>query len=226
MKTAIVLASASLLAVCCANAQAADLIVDVPGPIQYADPAPSNNWDGVYVGVFGGYGLATITEDETYDLFLTGDSFDFSGALLGVTAGANFAAGTFVLGVAGDVAWSNVGGTYTDASGDTFADIDWAASLRGRAGYDAGTFMPYLTAGLAVASLTLEDDPDPSESNIYYGWTVGAGLEIAVADNVSVDLAYRYSDYGSAGYSLGYGPPDFDVDLTSHQITAGINLGF
>ena len=225
MKTALLLTSASLLTLFGSTAYAADLIVEGPGPIQYADPAPSNNWDGAYVGVFAGYGQATITEDEADDfLFDTGDSFDFGGALLGVTAGANFTAGTFVLGVAGDVAWSNMSGTYTDITGDTFADIDWTASLRGRVGYDAGSFLPYLTAGLAVASLTLEDDPDPSETSVFYGWTVGAGVEIAVAENVSVDLAYRYSDYGSGEYELGFTP--FDVQLTSHQVTAGINLGF
>ncbi len=59
---------------------------------------------------------------------------------------------------------------------------------------------------------------------MHVGWTAGAGVEFAVADNVSLDLQYRYSDYGTQSYTLGGGDSDFS--LTSHAVTAGVNFRF
>lgn len=204
------------------SAYAADLIVSEPEPVGVVDVG--GNWDGPYVGVFAGYGWGKVEETDTTNLGFPDDVLDLSGWLLGATVGANFSSGGVVFGVAADLAWSDVGAEWTDITGVTTFDVDWTASLRGRIGYDGGAFLPYLTAGLAVAGATAFDDPDPSETATYVGWTVGAGVEFAVADNVSLDLAYRYSDYGSQDYDLGYG--DFPLALTTHQFTVGVNYGF
>ena len=55
----------------------------------------------------------------------------------------------------------------------------------------------------------------------HVGWTAGAGVEFAVADNISVDLLYRYSDYGSVDYGAGD-----DFSLTAHAVTVGLNFKF
>ena len=137
-----------------------------------------------------------------------------------MTLGANFTvAQGFVLGAAGDLAWAGIGG-FEAPSQDV--DINWTGSLRGRAGFDAGAFMPYLTAGLAFAGATASDGPNDS-TQLHFGWTAGAGVEVAVADQISLDLQYRYSDYGQATYDL---PTDAELDLNTHAITAGVNFKF
>lgn len=114
---------------------------------------------------------------------------------------------------------------WPDVGGDFDAKTDWQGSIRGRLGFDGGAFLPYLTGGLAFANSTLTDNvAADSDTQTHIGWTVGAGVEFAVADNVSLDLLYRYSDYGSKDYDLAGVPESFG--LTAHTISAGLNLRF
>lgn len=200
------------------SAFAADLIVDepaMPGVV-----AASGNWDGAYIGVFGGYGAATFTDDEE-EYF--GD-VDATGYLLGITAGANFSLSEGIVGgVVGDVAWSNMDGY--DSNYDSNINVNWLGSLRGTLGFDGGSIMPYLTAGLAFANATIDQyDGYRNDSQTHIGWTVGAGIAIAVTDNMSIDLLYRYSDYGTKDYDLYYDSES--IGLTSHTAQVGLNWKF
>lgn len=222
-------ALAGALALSAGSVFAADLIIEEPA---YVEPVVSGgNWDGLYLGAFVGAGWGHA--DHTNSGFdEDGADADLSGWLLGVKAGANFTlSGNIVVGVVGDVAWSDISGTYADAPviGDSTNTINWQGSLRGILGMDAGAFMPYLTAGLAVANATHEVEffePELSVDATHVGWTVGAGVEMAVADNISLNLEYRYSDYGSQEYDHEsmFDPPEFD--LSTHAITAGVNFRF
>ena len=81
-----------------------------------------------------------------------------------------------------------------------------------------------MTGGLAFANNTLTDNTGVFEdTQTHIGWTLGAGVEFAVAENVSLDLQYRYSDFGSKTYDLAV-PTDYS--LTSHAVTAGLNIRF
>jgi outer membrane immunogenic protein len=199
---------------------AADLIVDEPAAAP-AMVAASGNWDGAYIGAFTGYGWGTLTDEEGY-WGTNGQEYDAEGWQAGLTAGANFTISeAIVAGIAADIAWADIGG---DAeSGDFTYNTNWTGSLRGRLGFDGGAFLPYVTAGLAFANNTLDDSGNYEDTQTHIGWTAGVGVEFAVADNVSLDLQYRYSDYGSKTYSLD---GDYDFSLTSHAVTAGINFKF
>lgn len=212
------------------GALAADLIVEEVEPVVGVVDV-GGNWDGPYVGVFGGW--STGTADHTNSGFnADGADADLSGWLLGVKAGANFyVTDNIVAGIVGDIAWSDISGTYENAPviGDSTNTINWQGSLRGILGLDAGAFLPYLTAGLAVAQATHEVEffePELSVDATHVGWTVGAGVEFAVAENIALNLEYRYSDFGSAEYDHEsiFDPPEFD--LTTHAITAGLNFRF
>jgi outer membrane immunogenic protein len=198
--------------------QAADLIVDY-APVSPGMINVSGDWDGAYVGVFGGYGWGTLTdEDGTFSP--PGTEYDTTGWMLGVNAGADFTISeAIVAGLVGDIAWSNQTAD-TDFGLDS-ATINWQGSIRGRLGFDGGAFLPYVTAGLAFANATVDDGDEDTQTHI--GWTAGAGVAIAVADNVSLDLQYRYSDFGTKTYDLG---GDTDVSLTSNALTVGLNFSF
>lgn len=197
----IALLTASAL-VASSSAMAADLIIDTPATPGVVDV--QSNWEGPFVGVFGGYAAGDLTSDVDGV-----DGIDLSGWMLGVTAGANFALTEgVIIGVVGDIAWNNVGADDFDYTSG------YNGSLRGRLGFDAGAFMPYLTAGLAVAGGEFND-----VKNTHFGWTVGAGVEIAVAQDLSLDLQYRYTDYAEESYSV-------DAGATTHAVTIGLNWGF
>ena len=214
------LATAAALALVAAPAaQAADLLVTQPAPVIYDTPSASGAWDGVYLGVFGGYGFGTIDDSTDSNYGLVDDELGLNGWLVGATAGANFSLGAgLVAGVAGDVAWSNISGEY-----DTISyNVDWTGSLRGVLGVDAGVFMPYVTAGVGFANGTASDGVE-TDSQLHTGWTAGIGTQVAVTDNMSLDVQYRYSDYGSKIYDLS---ANDDVKLTTNAITAGLNWKF
>jgi outer membrane immunogenic protein len=203
-------------------AWAADLADD---PVAARGFVEAGDWDGFFVGALVGYGPGTLATEGEDDEFIP----DPTGWLAGLNAGVNFTlTDGMVAGLVGDIAWANMSDTIVTGGASFDADIDWAGSVRGRVGIDGGSFLPYLTAGLAVAHNSIvwsgglyngEDDAT------HIGWTAGAGVELALNESLSVDLLYRYSDYGDAGYTMP-GPGDFDMSLTAHQVSVGVNLGF
>lgn len=190
------------------SAYAADLIVEEPAEAGVVDV--SGDWDGIYVGAFVGYAWGDATEHD----FIVGDlPYDLAGWLAGVNIGADFTVTDgIVAGVVADAAWSNIDDDVFD-----LIDVRWTGSVRGKLGFDGGAFLPYLTAGLAVAGVDFDGD-----SNTHFGWTAGAGVEFAVAQDLSVDLAYRYSSYGEVDY---FGNGD-TMDFNTHQLTVGLNWRF
>ena len=210
------LASISLLAI--APAMAADLIIEEP-IVSPGVVDVGGNWEGVYLGAFIGGASGDFDDVTDGDWFDTDDSIGLSGWLVGVNAGANFYITDGVVGgIVGDIAWSDVSGDYED-----FADytINWQGSLRGKLGFDAGAFMPYLTGGLAFANGTFFHAMPGSESQTHLGWTVGAGVEIAATEDLSIDVLYRYSDFGDKAYF-----DSSELSLTQHAVTVGLNWKF
>ena len=157
--------------------------------------------------------------------------------MVGVTVGKNFAIGNgIVVGVAGDAALSTMNGKYraTTPPGSTYNNttqgVNATGSLRGTIGYDAGAFMPYLTAGLALASETRVSGFSGKIATAgSVGYTVGVGVKVIVTGNASLDVQYRYSNYGAATYMWQNNIPKRDnpvVGTTTQTVTVGMNWGF
>lgn len=223
-------------------AHAADLIVEEPVAIA----AAAHDWSGGYVGVHGGAGFGTV--DWTGDYSGNGPgvdaegSFDASGWLLGVQAGANAQFDSFVLGVEGDLAWANISGEgpAIDPQNAPFASVpsgtlDWLGTLRGRAGFAVDNVLFYGTAGLAFGggtmSITNADDPGVTinADASYTGWTAGIGAEVALDDNISLKAEYLYSNLTADDADFGLtdsGILTADTTLALHTIKVGVNFGF
>ncbi len=214
------LALGALVAAPCA--QAADLSLE---PLYKAPPAqysPAYNWSGFYLGLNGGGGW--------------GDSHwqgighvDLSGGQAGGTAGYNWQLGSAVLGLEGDIDWSGLQGSTTNAlcPGGTCSTSDtWLSTVRGRAGYAFGSVMPYVTGGLAVGDIRAAT-PLGSASDTNAGWTVGAGVEFALPGNWSAKAEYLHVDLGdtNCGTACG-GTPNENVSLHEDVFRAGVNYHF
>ena len=113
-----------------------------------AEVTQAYNWTGFYLGANGGGGWGRSWWNGT------ATPVDLSGAQVGGTAGYNWQFGNTVLGLEGDMDWSNLKGTGTTgcAAGCT-AENNWLSTVRGRVGYAFGGILPYVTGGLAVGDI-------------------------------------------------------------------------
>lgn len=169
--------------------------------------------------------------------------------LNGGQVGVNAQFDNFVLGVEGDVYWSNLAGGMSYDSPQPFtgevdidATIDWTASLRARAGVAFDGVLLYGTAGLAAAKISstevievvgaggFDGDYPASQSAVHYGYAVGVGAEVMVTENVSLRGQYMYSNFGSADHIYEHegivGTVESEAVFDTHAVTVGFNVHF
>lgn len=207
MRFASALLAGAAVAALSSSAFAADLIIAPSAPAPIAMDVSSSDWSGFYAGVHGGYGWGELTVDGT-------TTADVEGWLGGVQAGYNVQMDSILLGVQTDIAITNIG---LDEVGTT-ANLDWLGSTTARLGVVAGDFVPYVKGGVAYGGATFDDGVEDSQTHV--GWTVGGGVELAVAENMTVFGEYNYYDLGSQTYDGS------DVALTTQVVKAGLNFKF
>jgi len=186
--------------------------------------APAYNWSGFYIGVNGGGGLGRSSWDST-------GSFDLSGGLVGGTVGYNYQAGQAVFGAEGDIDWTDLRGSTTAATCPISCQTSnsWLSTVRGRLGYAADRFMPYVTGGAAFGNINASSPPFGGANTTNAGWTVGGGIEFAIAGHWTAKAEYLFVDLGrfncGAG-CLGAGGVTDNVSFTSNILRGGINYRF
>ncbi len=199
---------------------------DLPRPAPYYPPAPpvyvpAYTWSGFYLGVNGGGGWGTSAWDST-------GSFDISGGLVGGTVGYNYQIGGAVIGVEGDVDWADINGTTNSACtfGCQTSDT-WLATVRGRLGYAAERFMPFITGGAAFGDIRASTPGFPGNSATNTGWTVGAGIEMSLIGHWTAKAEYLYVDLGSFNCGIACGASTTDnVSFKTNLVRGGINYRF
>ncbi len=213
----VLLAGVGILALGVASASAADLPrrpMPAKAPL-YVPPAWT--WTGFYIGVNGGGGWG---RSDFSAPFATG-SFDTSGWLVGGTLGYNYQMGPAVLGIEGDIDYSDISGSAPCAGTTCETRNNWLSTVRGRLGYSFGQFMPYVTGGLAVGDIKSSIAGIGSATETKAGWTVGGGVEAHISGPWTAKLEYLYVDLGRGGTVLGS-----DSRFTTNIVRAGLNYKF
>jgi len=202
-----------------------------PPPVAAYTPVSAFSWTGFYVGVNGGYSWASLGSigNATFDRP--------SGFTLGGTAGYNQQFGNFVLGLEGDLNWSNIDSsrrqTITIAATPNAvvyaSDVSWAGTLRVRAGYAVDRVLLYATGGYAGASLDLAytnvtASTSASQSKWVHGYALGVGLEYAFTRNLSGKAEYLYTALGDTGAFTGAYAAR--ADYSSSAVRMGVNYRF
>ncbi len=209
-------------------AQAADMRPVYKAP----PPVAAFNWSGCYVGGQLGGQWARWNGSVNYpgDAFghaAATASHEFTGNgnfIYGGQIGCNWqpAGSSFVLGVEGDVIGVNrgdIGGelyrfpALTTDHFNTTGKYGTQGSLRLKGGFAFDRMMIYVAGGVTWASLSATHnffrDGDGSlaltTSNSRTGWNIGVGAEYLVANNWTLGLEYRYTDYGSLSYNIPAG---------------------
>jgi opacity protein-like surface antigen len=186
------------------------------------------DWSGPYAGVglgyYGGVDRVNLSASRrTTGAPVPGGNRSYSltprGFAGGLFAGYNWQApdSPFVLGIEGDV----YGTTAKDSTKDSVvwgsadeirvkAKNDLAWSVRGRAGFATGPFMPYITGGYAglsaKTSLTLVDGASStrSKTKTYSGWTFGGGLDFMMTPTMVFGAEFRHANYGAKTVMFSY----------------------
>ncbi len=238
---------------------AADLNKPVYKAPPLAPPAPVYSWTGWYVGINGGWGWAsgsfTYGANGTAFGTVNGTTTNISsgsinGGLFGGQIGANYQMDALVLGIEGDWDWSGQSRTNNSIcvlqpacanNGATVSQtvkIPWIATVRGRFGYAADRVLFYGTGG--VAFIRTSDNITGTTfgfsgtlfnaSTTSTGWTAGAGVEWAFAQNWTAKVEYLYV---AANVSQATAPiPIIGGTLTGsgnihdNLIRAGINFKY
>lgn len=204
------------------------------------------NWTGFYAGGQLGAGVGVFDWSDPYPQAPVGDRVKTAGALGGVQLGYNAQFGRFVAG-------AELAGTFARIEGaDTcFGFLPPSTSagfqcenttlpiglLTGRAGYAFGRSLVYARAGAAAARVTYSlnsiaaGGAIDSHTVTDWGWTVGGGLEHSLNARWSVNVDYKYVDFGSR--SVAFDVPAVAAAVTPnnikshlHLMTLGVNYHF
>ena len=203
---------------------AADLMAEPPAAPAMA-PSTTQFYGGFNIGY--GMGLADHRPVTPPGGFPNGFDLNLAGFVVGGQVGAMFHLdNNMIIGVQGDLDWSNITGSGTFGGfGSRSQTINWIGTGEGRLGFDTGGgIIPYLAGGVAVAQSSRTSTPGTTASNYQAGLSVGAGVMLPVADNMNVDLEYRYQAFQPVTYNTGGTPPS--VALSVSTIRAGLNFNF
>ncbi|MGX7742497.1 outer membrane protein [Rhodopseudomonas parapalustris] len=215
--------------------------------ITKAPPIAVANWTGVYVGASVGSGWGRTTYADPFPTPTTGDRVDLGGALLGGQIGVNYQVGDLVAGVEASANWANIRGTDTCfgafpnpvfAGFNCGSRIDAIGAFTARGGYAIDRTLLYVKGGAAwdrqqdQFNLVGVGGPVISNTSTNWGWTVGGGLEYALAPSWSMALEYKYFDFGASSV-FGAAPPlplsgiDFAPASNKLQtVSLGVNYKF
>ncbi|WP_027486102.1 outer membrane protein [Allorhizobium undicola] len=205
----ILLASSAGLSIV-TGAQAADAVMQVPEAPAAVDTVQPSGWAGAYVGGAGTYNMGRSH----------GSNFSarsFGGQLYG---GYNMQNDKIVYGGEADVGYS---GADSVSGAGLQGKQGWNGSVRGRVGYDLSPFMVYGTAGVAAAD-TKVSGAAGSDSKAALGYTVGAGVEAQVTNNVTARVEYRYTDYQDKTYNVGGTRVSRGFDDQSVRVGMGVKF--
>jgi len=204
------------------------------------------SWTGFYVGGHLGYGWGS--EDWTRIAGTGGQqgngrvrSFDLDGFLAGGQVGFNYQVNQWVFGIEGEMSWSDVSGGFAGTNNNGPAsrntEIDWIATLGGRAGYAFDNVVLYVKGGGAWADQSYNHPATGGQGQAFRytggatrsGWFIGAGLEYGFWRNWSARLEYNYIDFGTDRITLNEVSGrfvTFDMNQTVQTIKFGVNYRF
>ena len=221
MKTLNGLFAAAAMVASVSLASAADM-----RPAYKAAPvaAPMYNWSGFYSGIHAGYAWG----DANASVAGLASSGDVDGFFGGGQIGWNWQASgsPWVWGFEADIAFSNIGDSSTAAGVTVESDVELFGTVRGRLGYAVDRALWYITGGLAWANNEISvvaPGINVSSSNTHIGWTIGGGLEWAIADAWTAKIEYLYMDFGSENYFTSILGTPLSVDADIHTVKIGLN---
>jgi opacity protein-like surface antigen/outer membrane receptor protein involved in Fe transport len=223
------------------SGMAAELTRAVPA---YQAPAANYDWTGFYIGAHVD-GNRSKTNGDTIDAAtgtsaaLDGNTSDWHG---GIQVGYDhMMPSRAVIGISADLSSGDTKTTTTTAASGTSTNqsrVFDSESVRGRAGYAADNILLYGTGGWAWSSTqsirtqltgafnNATAGTDEAANTYLSGWTAGAGVAFAFAQNWNVFAEYRYTRFGSSTFSLPFSQLSTTSTTNVSAMEFGINYKF
>lgn len=189
-------------------------------PVQRNDRASFWNWSGFYLGAHVGAGFGSSEIANPYGSSIYGDTIRLPNAFAGLQGGYNWqmAGSPWVFGVEAEASAIDADGTNTClAYSGNFVSANCRVrqhamgSITGRAGHTfgpQGRSLAYIKGGATFMAGDLSittnaqdylNQASSESSGTRWGWTVGAGIEHAIASAWSVKAEYGYANFGHHG---------------------------
>lgn len=222
-------------------ASAPALAADIAAPVYKAPViAPVSNWNGLYLGINGGYGWGSTAWNFTAPTARNQDH-NTQGGLAGGTVGWNYQVSPqWLVGIEADYDWANLTGG-TACPNPTFrcqTKISSLTTVRGRLGYLVSpNAMVFATGGWGWSRMTAETlfllgapippsgTPTNGQSQTANGWALGVGGEYAFAPNWTAKVEYLHVHLGSNTYNVDNGS-QVNAKQYVNTFRAGINYRF
>jgi outer membrane immunogenic protein len=240
------------------SAQAADMpeMPALRGALPEGLSSSGTNWQGYYIGAQANYGsvVSNIASTINSDLHPTysaatgryswpglpsphanntgfggyaGYNSQWDDVVIGLEA--NYIHGLYNTVSSQNGFSSDVNGTLLTTNSRASIKIDDFGSLRLRAGYAVGSFLPYLFVGGGVGNMVVERStlvtPGPTggppfsmsatKSNLVYGYSAGVGVDIMLVAGLFLRAEYEYQRVTSK-----------DVDMNVNAARAGLGYKF
>jgi outer membrane immunogenic protein len=221
-------------------------LVGIAAAALYSVPAaaaPVYNWTGCYIGASAGgvsWGKTTLTGGAG-GLTIGGVPLSVetkpTGFIGGGQIGCDYQApSNWLIGIQGDFNGGNARDRKTSlpvlTTETVDTKIDWFASATARLGYTYGPWLIYGKGGAAWVKdkfrdfgSTLFTNFDFSNNSTTDGWTIGAGVEYALAPNWSMSLEYDYYGLGTKTVTLSGAPAPAAERVSIKQNFSVVKLG-
>ncbi len=220
--------------------------------LKYRRPPPPPiapfSWTGLYFGTNGGWGWGRLnTSNQDDDTF----ALNTSGGIVGGTVGFNYQWTWFVFGFEGDLDWSGMrwsetspvvegaflGVAPTGTVTSTYKN-NVLSTFAARFGVASDHTLFFAKFGGAWTREQFDfNGSDPalgvvtgSNSFSRLGWMVGAGVEYAITNNLTLKAEYNYINFGSQSDTLtvtssvfGSETATINSKLTMNVVKVGVN---
>jgi outer membrane immunogenic protein len=192
------------------------------------------NWTGAYAGFNAGWGWTSGSADTVLNGVAGTVSGSGNGGLAGVQVGYNFQTGSIVYGIEADFQLGFGRGSFTGTNGafttTGTARAPWFGTVRGRLGYAMDRWMVYGTGGAVYGSTRIEGTIAPTgvgfnDTESYWTWTAGAGVETAIGSGWTAKLEYLYIGTPNNGPAPP-GTSSVSGTSRSHVLRLGVNTRF
>ena len=199
------------------------------------------NWSGPFVGVDVGY---TWTTDKKNNNSRDGNHYysknEDNGGLIGVNTGYNFMVNeNWLLGITGEYATYDAQDSYNNLQNGvpnnvtTVSSIEQKVSLLAKLGYliNDKTLL-FVTGGYSTAEISRDYDqesPNRSEKHKDWqnGWTIGLGGDYFFYKNLSANLEYRYTDFGTDNVIVAmWNDAPQPQEVRQDELTFGVTYHF
>lgn len=209
---------------------AADVVYQTPEAPAYDE---ATIWGGAYIGGQIGYNWAS---SKLSTGFLTDDlKASPSGFIGGVYAGYNWEfSNAYLFGIEGDVNYADLSKTTNTIISAVNVEytprVELEGAVRARFGVNYDRWLPYIAGGVSFARVkdfvgvtNASSRNTIEQSDTRVGFTIGAGLDYALTNNLLLRAEYRYADYGKKSFGTGN---DDEVKLTTNNVRLGLAYKF